>query len=82
MLCDRIAVMSAAPGVVKSVVAVDVARPRNFRSMRNPDFGRCMERVWDLLRYDVDKAMRENHPSKTAQEEGSRRGKPFFNWWD
>jgi NitT/TauT family transport system ATP-binding protein len=58
MACDRIAVLSAAPAVVKSVITVDVPRPRNFRSMRDPDFGRCMEKIWDLLRYDVDKAMR------------------------
>lgn len=67
MLCDRIAVMSAAPGVVKSIVRVDVPRPRNFRSMRDPDFSRCMEKVWELLRYDVDKAMRENHLSRPSE---------------
>jgi NitT/TauT family transport system ATP-binding protein len=33
MLCDRIAVMSAAPGVEKSVNAVEVRRPPNFKSM-------------------------------------------------
>jgi NitT/TauT family transport system ATP-binding protein len=63
MACDRIAVLSAAPAVVKNVITVDVPRPRNFRSMRDPDFGRCMEKLWDLLRYDVDKAMRVGHPS-------------------
>jgi NitT/TauT family transport system ATP-binding protein len=61
ILCDRIAVMSAAPGVVKSIVRVDVPRPRNFRSMRDPDLAGCMEKIWQLLRYDVDKAIRENH---------------------
>ena len=65
MLCDRIAVMSAAPSLVKKVITVDVPRPRNFKSMRDPDFSRCMEQVWDLLRYDVDKAMRQNQPLPT-----------------
>src|SRR5262245_18502821 len=51
MLCDRIAVLSAAPGVVKSIVTVDVPRPRNFKSMRDPDFGRCVDQIWDMLRY-------------------------------
>lgn len=64
LLCDRIAVMSAAPGVVKSLVRVDVPRPRNFHSMRNPDFAACMEKIWQLLRYDADKAMRQDHPSR------------------
>jgi NitT/TauT family transport system ATP-binding protein len=67
VLCDRIAVMSAAPGVVKNIVTVDVRRPRNFRSMRDPDFSCCMEKVWELLRYDVDKAMRENHLSRPGE---------------
>ena len=60
MLCDRIAVMSAAPALIKSIVSVDVPRPRNFRSMKDPDFVRCTEKIWELLRYDVDKAMQQN----------------------
>ena len=82
MLCDRIAVMSAAPGVVKSIVSVDVPRPRNFRSMRDPDFGRCMEKIWELLRYDVDKAMRESRPSQTTEQPKIGRGKQSFTWWE
>ncbi len=82
MLCDRIAVMSARPGVVKSIVPIDVPRPRNFRSMRDPDFGRCIEKIWDLLRYDVDKAMREQHQSQTPDQEKEMRRKPLFSWWD
>ncbi len=81
MLCDRIAVMSAAPGVVKSIVSVDVPRPRNFRSMRDPDFGRCMEKIWELMRYDVDKAMRESRPSQTTEQQKIGRGKQSFTWW-
>jgi len=60
MLCDRIAVMSSRPALIKSVVTVDVPRPRNFKSMKDPDFARCMEKVWDLLKYDVEYALREN----------------------
>jgi NitT/TauT family transport system ATP-binding protein len=82
MLCDRIAVMSAAPGVVKSIIPVEVPRPRNFRSMRDPDFSRCMEKIWDLLRYEVDKSMRENHPPQKTEPEKSARGKQIFSWWD
>jgi NitT/TauT family transport system ATP-binding protein len=82
MLCDRIAVMSAAPGIVKSVVSVDVPRPRNFTSMRDPDFGRCMEKIWNLLRYDVDKAMRENQPLQTTDQVKIKRGKPSFTSWE
>ncbi|MEK6613366.1 MAG: ABC transporter ATP-binding protein, partial [Candidatus Binatota bacterium] len=48
MCCDRVAVMSSAPGVVKSVVSIDVRRPRSFKSMSDPDFIRCLEKIWDL----------------------------------
>ncbi|MGH7829377.1 MAG: ABC transporter ATP-binding protein, partial [Candidatus Binatia bacterium] len=80
MLCDRIAVLSAAPGVVKEIVTVDVPRPRNFKSISDPDFVRCLQKIWDLLRYDVDKAMRENHPSASEDAQGPR--KAYFDGWD
>jgi NitT/TauT family transport system ATP-binding protein len=82
MLCDRIAVMSAAPGVVKSIISVDVPRPRNFTSMRDPDFARCMEKIWNLLRYDVDKAMRESPQPQIAEQEKAKRGKQSFGSWE
>jgi NitT/TauT family transport system ATP-binding protein len=62
MLCDRIAVMSAAPGLIKTIITVAVRRPRTFKSMREPDFSRCMEQLWELLRVDVDEALRKNQP--------------------
>jgi ABC-type nitrate/sulfonate/bicarbonate transport system ATPase subunit len=46
--------------LIKSIITVDVPRPRNFRSMKDPDFARCTEKIWDLLRYDVDQAMRQS----------------------
>ncbi|HEX5021024.1 MAG TPA: ABC transporter ATP-binding protein, partial [Candidatus Binatia bacterium] len=58
MLCDRIAVMSSRPGLIKEVLTVDIPRPRTMKSMREPEFGKCMEKIWDLLRYEVDAAMR------------------------
>jgi ABC-type nitrate/sulfonate/bicarbonate transport system ATPase subunit len=78
MLCDRVAVMSAAPGVVKSVVTIDLARPRGFKSMGDPDFVRCLEKIWDLLRYEVDRAMRENHPSRVEQPPAPKKK---MDWW-
>lgn len=60
MLCDRIAVMSARPGLIKEVVTVDIPRPRTMKSMRDPDFSLCMEKIWNLLRYDVDAALQSN----------------------
>ncbi|HEY2990422.1 MAG TPA: ABC transporter ATP-binding protein [Candidatus Binatia bacterium] len=80
MLCDRVAVMSASPGVVKSIVTIDVPRPRGFKSMSNPDFIRCLEKIWELLRYEVDRAMVENHPSRVEQPPPPRK-KSIFDWW-
>jgi ABC-type nitrate/sulfonate/bicarbonate transport system ATPase subunit len=77
MLCDRVAVMSASPGVVKSVVTIDVPRPRGIKSMGDPDFIRCLEKIWDLLRTEVDRAMRENHPSKVEQPPPKKK----HDWW-
>ena len=80
MLCDRVAVMSAAPGVVKSIVPIDLPRPRGFKTMQDPDFIKCLERIWDLLRSEVDRAMRENHRSGPEEEAPPRR-KSIFDWW-
>jgi NitT/TauT family transport system ATP-binding protein len=60
MLCDRIAVMSSRPGLIKSVVNVDVPRPRNFKSMKDPDFSNCMDKIWNLLKHDVEHALDQN----------------------
>src|SRR5260370_41364530 len=48
MLCDRIAVVSARPGLRKSIVTVEVPRPRAMESMRGPDFGDFLDKVWQL----------------------------------
>jgi NitT/TauT family transport system ATP-binding protein len=60
MLCDRIAVLSARPALVKEIVTVDIPRPRTMKSMRDPDFSKCMEKIWALLRHDVDAALQRN----------------------
>lgn len=62
MLCDRIAVLSSAPAVVKKIIKVDIPRPRTMKSTRTPEFGRCVDEIWQLLRHDVGDAMRDRHP--------------------
>lgn len=57
MLCDRIAVMSARPGLIKEIITVDIPRPRTMKSRRDPDFSDCMEKIWNLLKYDVEDAV-------------------------
>jgi ABC-type nitrate/sulfonate/bicarbonate transport system, ATPase component len=62
MLCDRIAVMSSRPGLIKSIVTVDVPRPRTMKSMKNPDFSNCIDKIWNLLKYDVEDALERGRP--------------------
>jgi NitT/TauT family transport system ATP-binding protein len=81
MLCDRIAVLSAPPAVVKSVITVDVPRPRTIRSMSSPDFARCVEKIWELLRYEVDKTMRQQEGLKPAGKEAEGRKRSFIGGW-
>jgi ABC-type nitrate/sulfonate/bicarbonate transport system ATPase subunit len=60
MLCDRIAVMSSRPALIKEIINVDIPRPRTMKSMRDPDFAQCTEKIWNLLRYDVSSALQRN----------------------
>jgi hypothetical protein len=43
--------------LIKSIVTVDVPRPRTMKSMKDPDFADCMDKVWNLLKYDVEHAL-------------------------
>lgn len=73
LMCDRIAVLSARPARLKEIIEVDIARPRDFSSMSNPKFAKVVTRMWELLRYDVEKAMREA-PFAPKKE----KKKPYF----
>ncbi|MDR3122341.1 MAG: ABC transporter ATP-binding protein [Treponema sp.] len=49
-LADRVAVMSRQPGTVKTVVEVNLPRPRRIGDVRNTiDFGILSRRIWELL---------------------------------
>jgi NitT/TauT family transport system ATP-binding protein len=53
-MADRVAVFSARPGRVKSVVDVDLPRPRSLADGRfGARFQELYERLWDDLRYEV-----------------------------
>ncbi|HWP58370.1 MAG TPA: ABC transporter ATP-binding protein [Candidatus Acidoferrales bacterium] len=77
MLCDRVAVMSAAPGTVKSVQPVDVGRPRSLRSMSDPAFTDCLQKIWDLLRQEVERGMRQG-----ARASGRQAPTNYGEWRD
>ena len=53
-LSDRIVVMTASPGRVKSVYPIGLPRPRSVTAVRfHPDFGRLYETIWKDLEDEV-----------------------------
>ena len=53
-LSDRVVVMTASPGRVKAVYAIDLPRPRSVTEVRfHPEFGRLYETIWKDLKDEV-----------------------------
>jgi NitT/TauT family transport system ATP-binding protein len=56
-LGDRIMVMTAGPGRIKTIVPVDLPRPRNVVELRHtPAYGELVYDIWAQLRDEVDRA--------------------------
>ncbi|MFZ1095158.1 MAG: ABC transporter ATP-binding protein [Xanthobacteraceae bacterium] len=56
-LGDRILVMTAQPGKVKTFVQVPLARPRNIIALqKTPEYGELITQIWSSLREAVDRA--------------------------
>src|ERR1700730_4332934 len=61
-LGDRIMVMTAQPGRVKSLVPVPLARPRNLIELQKaPEFGELIHRIWSDLRDEVQRAREQEN---------------------
>jgi NitT/TauT family transport system ATP-binding protein len=59
-LGDRIVVMTAHPGRVKTIVEVPFPRPRDVLELRrDPGYGALVFRIWGELRDEVDRARRQ-----------------------
>jgi NitT/TauT family transport system ATP-binding protein len=59
-LSDRVAIMTRRPGRIRAVEAVDLPRPRDvFRLATQPAFRRLYDRLWDVLRSEVQPAAAE-----------------------
>ena len=59
-LGDRIVVMTAHPGRIKSIVEVPFERPRDVLALRkDPAYGELVFRIWGDLRDEVDRARRQ-----------------------
>jgi NitT/TauT family transport system ATP-binding protein len=49
--------MKAHPGTVKTVIDVELPRPRDLSVMATPEFAALTGAVWDALRDEVRRAM-------------------------
>jgi NitT/TauT family transport system ATP-binding protein len=56
-LADKVVVLTAGPGTIKSVFQVDLPRPRRTQEIRfEPEFVAIYEQIWDALRAEVETA--------------------------
>jgi NitT/TauT family transport system ATP-binding protein len=59
-LGDRIMVMTAQPGKVKTFVQVPLGRPRELMQLQKaPEYGDLISRIWSSLREEVQRARRQ-----------------------
>jgi NitT/TauT family transport system ATP-binding protein len=57
LLGDRVMVMTAQPGRVKTIVPIELERPRNILELqKSPEYGQLVHRIWSSLRDEVDAA--------------------------
>lgn len=62
-LGDRIMLLSANPGSIKEIIAVDLARPRDIASMRTTiHYNELYQRIWISLREEVIKRGETEQP--------------------
>jgi len=59
MLSERVGVMSARPGCFIDIIETGWPRDRDSRIATLPEFGAVTGRLWDLLREESIKAMRQ-----------------------
>jgi NitT/TauT family transport system ATP-binding protein len=59
-LSDRVMVMTARPGRVKSIVAIDLAQPRDSSIIASDRFGKLVAQVWGALREESIKSFKQS----------------------
>jgi NitT/TauT family transport system ATP-binding protein len=65
-LGDRIMVMTAQPGKVKTFVPVPLTRPRNIMELQKmPQFGELIAHIWSSLREEVHRARQQEEEIKS-----------------
>ena len=56
-LSDRVVVMTSRPGRVKSILEVDIPRPRDLSVKRTPRFLELVDEIWKMIEEEVKAAL-------------------------
>jgi NitT/TauT family transport system ATP-binding protein len=59
LLGDEVVVMTARPGRIKDVIAVDLPRPRSLEMVNSKEFGALFDRTFHLIREEVSKSLEQ-----------------------
>lgn len=57
MLGDRVVLMTARPGKIKSTYEVALPRPRSLQLRTTPEYNRLAQVIWEDLVEEVNKVM-------------------------
>lgn len=73
-LSDRVAIMTARPGKVKSVIDIPLERPRNFEIRNSEQFVNLRQQAWEILKDEVQHAQNQNNPQIVGTERKQKKG--------
>jgi len=68
-MSDRILVMTYRPGKVKRIVEINLPRPRTSEIVGSEPFGRYVARIWNDLREEANRGMRDEEKQALRQEQ-------------
>lgn len=68
-MSDRILVMTYRPGKLKRVVEINLPRPRTSEIVGSEAFGRYVAQIWNDLREEANRGMRDEEKNVLRQEE-------------
>src|SRR6478736_3971902 len=68
-MSDRILVMTYRPGRVKRIVEINLPRPRTSEIVGSEAFGRYVAQIWNDLREEANRGMRDEEKNVLRQEE-------------
>ncbi|AMN39328.1 ABC transporter ATP-binding protein [Rhodoplanes sp. Z2-YC6860] len=72
-LSDRILVMTYRPGRTKRIVEIKLPRPRSSEIVGSDDFGRYVAQIWNDLREEASKGLKEDE-ARRARASGGQAG--------